>query len=152
MKNIKSKIFNTPGNWPATITRFTLGGVLLQHGMQKLFGLFGGMGFSNTMQYFTQVVHIPWLIGFIVIMIESVGSTLLILGFATRIITSFIIPLFIGIIITHHWQAGFFMDWFGANPKGFEGIEFDLLMMGLALSLIISGGGKWSVDRRLTNN
>jgi putative oxidoreductase len=149
MKNIKSKIFNTSGNWPATIIRVTLGGVLLQHGMQKLFGLFGGMGFSNTMQYFTQVVHIPWLIGFIVIMIESVGSALLMLGFATRIIASLIIPLFIGIIITHHWQAGFFMDWYGANPKGFEGIEFDLLMISLALSLIISGGGKWSVDRNL---
>lgn len=152
MKNIKSKIFSTSSSWPATIIRFTLGAILLPHGMQKLLGVFGGMGFSNTMQYFTQVVHIPWLIGFIVILVEFFGSIMLLLGFATRIVASFIVPLFIGIIITHHWQAGFFMDWFGANPKGFEGFEFDLLMIGLALSLIISGGGKWSVDQKILEN
>lgn len=149
---MKSKIFNTQASWPATIVRITLGAILLPHGMQKLFGVFGGFGFSTTMQYFTQTVHIPWLIGFIVIMIEFFGSIMLLLGFATRIVASLIVPLFIGIIITHHWQAGFFMDWFGTNPKGFEGFEFDLLMMGLALSLIISGGGKWSVDRKLTSS
>lgn len=146
MKNIRNKIFSTAGNWPATISRLTLGFILLPHGAQKLLGLFGGFGFSHTMQYFTDVVHLPWLIGFIVITIEFAGSILLILGWATRIIASLIIPLFIGIIITHHWQAGFFMDWFGANPKGFEGFEFDLLMIGLAVSLVISGGGRFSVD------
>lgn len=149
---MKSKIFNTSGSWSAIIVRITLGAILLPHGMQKLLGAFGGFGFTNTMQYFTQTVHMPWLIGFIVIMIEFFGSIMLLLGFATRIIASLIIPLFIGIIITHHWQAGFFMDWFGTNPKDFEGFEFDLLMVGLALSLIVSGGGKWSIDRNICEN
>ncbi|SDP96561.1 putative oxidoreductase [Mucilaginibacter sp. OK268] len=151
MKNIRNTIFSTSGNWPAAISRLTLGFILLPHGAQKLLGLFGGMGFANTMQYFTGVVHLPWLIGFIVIVIEFAGSILLIMGWATRIIAALIIPLFIGIIITHHWQAGFFMDWFGTNPKGFEGFEFDLLMIGLAISLVISGGGRFSVDHRYLN-
>ena len=151
MENIRNKIFNTAGNWPATISRLTLGFILLPHGAQKLLGLFGGFGFTHTMQYFTDVVHLPWLIGFIVILIEFAGSILLIQGWATRVIAAQIIPLFIGIIITHHWQAGFFMDWFGANPKGFEGFEFDLLMIGLAVSLVISGGGRFSVDHQYLN-
>ncbi|WPU91904.1 DoxX family protein [Mucilaginibacter sabulilitoris] len=142
-----SKIFETSGSWSAAITRLTISLILLPHGAQKLLGIFGGMGFTNTMQYFTQVVHLPWLIGFIVIITEFAGSIMLLLGLATRIIAGLVIILFIGIIITHHWQAGFFMDWFGANPKGFEGIEFDLLMIGLAISLVISGGGKLSVDQ-----
>lgn len=142
-----NKIFETSGNWSAAITRLTVALVLLPHGAQKLLGVFGGMGFTNTMQYFTQVVHLPWLIGFIVIITEFAGSIMLILGLATRVIATLVITLFIGIIITHHWQAGFFMDWFGANPKGFEGIEFDLLMIGLAISLVISGGGKFSADQ-----
>jgi putative oxidoreductase len=36
------------------------------------------------------------------------------------------------------------MNWFGAQ-KG-EGIEFFLLAVGIAVALIISGGGKFSVD------
>lgn len=40
------------------------------------------------------------------------------------------------------------MNWFG-NQKG-EGIEFFLLAIAIAASLVVLGGGKWSVDSRLT--
>jgi putative oxidoreductase len=36
------------------------------------------------------------------------------------------------------------MNWFGAQAG--EGIEYFLLVLGLAASLMISGGGKFSVD------
>lgn len=144
---IMNKIFETSNNLSSTVIRLTLSLVLWPHGAQKLLGIFGGFGFTNSMKYFTDTVNLPWIIGLIVILIEFAGTIALALGFATRIVAALIIPLFLGIIITHHLQAGFFMDWFGANPKGFEGIEFDLLMIGLAISLIISGGGKFSIDR-----
>jgi putative oxidoreductase len=43
-----------------------------------------------------------------------------------------------------HWQFGFFLNWFG-NQKG-EGIEYHLLALGVAIALMIAGGGAWSLD------
>jgi putative oxidoreductase len=40
------------------------------------------------------------------------------------------------------------MNWFG-RQKG-EGFEFHILVIGIALSLMITGGGSFSLDRGLT--
>ena len=39
------------------------------------------------------------------------------------------------------------MNWYG-NQKG-EGFEYHLLMLGIAITLIIVGGGTWSLDGAL---
>jgi putative oxidoreductase len=39
------------------------------------------------------------------------------------------------------------MNWYG-NQKG-EGFEFHLLVLGIALALILGGGGLWSMDALL---
>ena len=49
--------------------------------------------------------------------------------------------------LTVHASNGFFMNWAG-NQKG-EGFEYHLLALGLALVVILSGAGKWSIDRLL---
>jgi putative oxidoreductase len=49
-----------------------------------------------------------------------------------------------------HWQYGLFMNWAG-NQKG-EGFEFHLLAIGVAVVLIIRGGGKWAVDTAIENS
>jgi len=132
-------------NLAALIARLTLGIVLFPHGAQKLFGWFGGYGFTGTMGYFTGMQHLPWIIGFLVIMIESLGSLALIFGAATRLFSLAVLIEFIGIILTVHIKFGFFMNWAGI-PNAGEGIEYHLLVLGLALSALIAGGGKWSVD------
>ena len=43
-----------------------------------------------------------------------------------------------------HVERGFFMNWFGAQTG--EGMEYFILVLGLALALMIGGGGKYSVD------
>jgi putative oxidoreductase len=142
---MKTLLFATNNNnLAATIARTTIGTVLLAHGAQKLLGWFGGYGFEGTMRYFTGTAALPWLVGFLVIVIEFFGSLSLIIGFATRIWSIAIFILTLGIIETVHFQFGFFMNWFG-NQKG-EGFEYFLLMLGLAGSLIFSGGGMLSVD------
>ncbi|HMI01391.1 MAG TPA: DoxX family protein [Pedobacter sp.] len=146
MLNKNTKKLPASDNYAPLILRLTLGLILWPHGAQKLLGSFNGHGFERTMHYFTETVHLPALIGFLVIMMEFFGSIAIVLGLATRILSGVTILLFTGITITHHWHAGFFMDWFGTNPPGFEGFEFDLLMMGMALSLVISGGGKYAAD------
>lgn len=142
---MKNKIFNTNNDLTGLITRLTLGLILFPHGAQKMLGMFGGYGFIGTINYFTGTLHLPWIIGFLVIIIEFVGALCFIIGFASRIWSSFTIILFIGIIFTSHLDNGFFMNWFG-NQKG-EGYEYHLLIIGLSLATLINGSGKYSVDR-----
>ncbi len=44
-----------------------------------------------------------------------------------------------------HLPHGFFMNWFGQQQG--EGYEYHLLVIGMAAALLITGGGRWSVDR-----
>lgn len=138
------KLFQTQESSSAVILRIVLGSILFPHGAQKLLGWFGGYGFSGTMGYLTGSAGLPWLMAFLVIAIEFFGALALFLGVATRVVAIGIISLFTGIILTSHLQNGFFMNWTG-NLNG-EGYEYHILIIGMAVSLLISGAGKWSVD------
>jgi putative oxidoreductase len=141
------KIFRTNESNASTIIRIVLGLILFPHGAQKMLGWFGGYGFNGTMGFLTGTAGLPWIMAFLVIAIEFFGAIALIVGFATRIVAVGIISLFTGIIATSHLQNGFFMNWYG-NLKG-EGYEFHLLIIGMAVALLVSGAGKWSVDYAL---
>jgi putative oxidoreductase len=145
---MKKFLFATNDSYAPTILRLLLGTVMFAHGAQKMLGWFGGYGFEGTMGFFTGAAGLPWIVGFLVILIEFFGALLLILGFATRLWSISMFFLFIGITITSHLSNGFFMNWFG-NQKG-EGIEFFLLAIGMAASITISGAGKLSIDRLLS--
>lgn len=144
---MKNNLFNTNNDWTGLITRLTLGLILFPHGAQKMLGMFGGYGFSGTMGFFTGTLHLPWIIGFLVIIIEFVGALSLMVGFASRIWSALTIVLFIGIILTSHIDNGFFMNWFG-NQQG-EGYEYHLLFIGLAWVTLVNGSGLYSVDQKL---
>ena len=109
-----------------------------------MLGWFGGYGFDGTMGFLTGTAGLPWIMTFLVIAIEFFGAIALIVGFATRIVAVGIISLFAGIVFTSHLQNGFFMNWAG-NQQG-EGYEYHLLIIGMAIALLVSGGGKWSID------
>lgn len=141
---MKQKIFAANNDWAGLITRLTVGIILFPHGAQKMLGIFGGYGFSGTMGFFTGTLHLPWLIAFLVIIIEFIGSLSLIAGFASRIWSLLIIILMLGIIFTSHIHNGFFMNWYGSQ-KG-EGYEYHLLIIGLSLATLINGSGKYSAD------
>lgn len=145
-------IFRTDDSWSSMVLRVTLAIVIFAHGAQKLLGWFGGNGYNGTMGFFTNVMHLPWLIAFLVIIGESLGSVALLIGFLTRFTAASYIVIMLGAIATVHWPMGFFMNWFGKQQG--EGFEYHLLVIGMSLALLIAGGGKWSVDelisRRLT--
>ena len=140
---MKKLIFNTKSGYASLPIRLLLAIVLFPHGAQKLLGWFNGYGFDGTMNFFTGTVGLPWIVGFLVIVIEFFGPLALILGFATRIWSIAILFVMVGIIFTSFTDY-FFMNWFG-NQKT-EGFEFFLLAIGMSLSLIIFGGGKFSLD------
>lgn len=137
-------LFQSGDHVRGLITRLTLGIVILPHGLQLMFGWFGGYGFTGSMNYFTGTVGLPWVVGFLVILFQFLGALLLIAGVAARPLALATIFLFIGMIVTAHLDYGFFMNWDGSQ-KG-EGFEYHLLVIGLALLLLLEGAGKYSID------
>lgn len=109
-----------------------------------MFGWFGGYGFEGTMGYFTGTAELPWFVGFLVIILEVLAPIALVIGFATRFWAVAVSVLAAGIILTTHSEY-FFMNWFGNQAN--EGMEYFLLMMGMSVSLVFSGGGSYSLDR-----
>jgi len=144
---MKRLLFSTNDSVAPVLLRLFLAFVLFPHGAQKLLGWFGGFGFEGTMQYFTGMRGMPWIVGFVVILIEFFGPMALVLGFAVRFWSLAIAVVMAGIILTTFTEH-FFMNWFGDHKT--EGMEFFLLIIGMAVALIISGGGKFSVDKVLS--
>jgi putative oxidoreductase len=136
--------FRTEDTWQNFIVRVSLGVVMFPHGAMKLFGWFGGSGVSPTIEAFSQFYHIPAFLTLFVIAAESLGALGLIAGFATRLCAFGIFCDMIGAIFIVHWPNGFFMNWFGKQHG--EGFEYHLLAIGMALALMITGGGRLSMD------
>src|SRR5262245_25275583 len=65
--------------------RVVLGLVIFPHGAQKLLGWYGGFGYSGTMAFFTDTMHIPAPLAFLIIIGESIGAIGLVLGAGTRL-------------------------------------------------------------------
>ncbi len=141
-------LLHTEDDFGLFIARITLGIVILPHGLQKLLGLFGGAGFSGTVDFFVGS-GIPSAVAILIIIAESFGAVGLILGFLSRLAAFGLALIMLGAIFMVHLQYGFFMNCFG-NQAG-EGFEYQLLALGLSLVVLIKGGGKWSLDRTIVN-
>lgn len=141
MERIKFLLSSSDNSWTGFVARVFAGFVLLPHGAQKLLGLFGGSGLSGTLQFFTEVLQLPLIAAWMVIIIEFFGALCLIIGVLPRLWAALITSLFLGIIVTEQGQHGFFMNWMG-NQQG-EGIEYSLLMIALCVIVMISDGGKF---------
>jgi putative oxidoreductase len=145
-----SQFFKTEDSTALLTLRVVLGVVMFAHGAQKLLGWFGGNGFTGTMGFFTGAMGLPWIIAFLVIIAESIGSLSLIAGFLTRFTAGSFIVIMLGAIATVHWPKGFFMNWFGQQQG--EGFEYHLLVIGMSAALFIAGGGKWALDRLIARS
>jgi len=143
------QIINTKSEIAPLIIRLTLGCILFAHGAQKMLGWFGGGGFTNTMNFFTGGAHMYYITGLFVILIEFFGALMLIFGALTRIAALGVFGLFVGIMYNFALSNGFFMNW-GGDKKG-EGFEYDLLVLGMALALLIAGAGSLSIDRKFSS-
>jgi putative oxidoreductase len=148
MKSIKQFLATDQQSWSLLLVRIALGIVILPHGAQKALGLFGGYGFAGTVGFF-QSMGMPFIIGTLVILAEFVGSIGLIFGFGTRFMAFSVGLTMAGAaILGGHIHNGFFMNWFGMQ-KG-EGVEYFILVVGMALAVLISGSGKFSFDNLIS--
>lgn len=134
----------THADWIVGIARVVLGIIFFAHGAQKMLGWYGGSGLVNSMRTFTEHLHLPSTLAFLVIAGELVSGVGLIVGLFSRIAALFIALTMVGAIATVHFRFGLFMDWFGSQ-KG-HGIEYHLLAIVLALVVVVKGGGAFSLD------
>ena len=142
------KLISTSDDYTYTMVRLVLGVVFFAHGAQKMLGWFGGYGFSGTMNFFTQMMHIPAPLAFLAICAEFFGGLGLLVGLLGRVAAFGIAMNMLVAIFTVHIHYGFFANWFG-QQKG-EGFEYHLLAIALALVVMIKGSGALSIDRALS--
>ena len=134
-------IYTAVGEYAEPILRIALGGVLIPHGMQKLFGAFGGMGYTANAALFNKLGYAPgafW--GTLVGCTEFIGGILLVIGLFTRFAAAAVVIFMLTAI--HFTSAkGFF--WSAG------GMEYPILIGVCALFFLIRGGGVWSLDRAI---
>jgi putative oxidoreductase len=134
-------IYSAVGEYAEPILRIALGGVLIPHGLQKLFGMFGGMGFARNAELFDKLGYTPgafW--GTLVGCTELIGGILLVIGLFTRFAAAAVVIFMLTAI--HFTSAkGFF--W------GAGGMEYPILIGVCALFFLIRGSGRCSVDHMI---
>jgi putative oxidoreductase len=134
-------IYSAVNQYAEPILRIALGAILIPHGMQKLFGAFGGMGFAGNAALFDRIGFTPGIFwGTLVGCTELIGGILLVLGLFTRFAAAaVVIFMIVGVKFTS--AKGFFWTQGGS--------EYALLIGFCALFFLIRGGGVWSLDRAI---
>ncbi len=135
----------THADWVVGIARIVLGIIFFGHGAQKILGWYGGPGLASSMRTFTEHLHLPSTLAFLVIAGEFFGGIGLIVGLFSRIAALVIALTMVGAIATVHFRFGLFLNWFG-NQEG-HGIEYHLLAIALSLVVVVKGSGPFSLDR-----
>lgn len=129
-----------------TVLRLALATVFAAHGLQKLFGLWGGPSLSQTGAFFTSLGLTPGLpLAIFVGVVELVGGALLVAGLFVRWVS---IALAIEMAVAAykvHLPNGFFLNW-NLHPGVGHGVEMNLVLIGALVSLIFTGAGALSID------
>ena len=98
--------------------------------------------FNDTTKFFGSLgIPLPELNAYLATATEVVGTTLILLGLATRFAAIPMIVVMIVAIKTVHWPNGF-----SCGQNGFETPLYFLIML---FSLIVTGAGRFSLDRLL---
>ena len=126
--------------------RVPLGAIFLAHGSQKLLGLFGGAGLTATQKNFEVHMGIPPILTLLAIIAEFGGGLGVLGGLLTRLSAIGISVNMAVAIYKVHWANGFFLNWYCASGRG-HGIEYNIALLGMALALVVTGGGRWALDR-----
>src|SRR6266567_4155064 len=86
----------THADWVVGIARIVLGIIFFGHGTQKMLGWYGGPGLASSMRTFTEHLHLPSTLAFLVIAGELFSGIGLIVGLFSRIAALFIVLAMVG--------------------------------------------------------
>src|SRR5438445_6753604 len=144
MKTMIRRLTSTFATWSTLPLRLSLGIVFIAHGAQKVFGSFSGPGLARW-TLLTQLAPFPlrpawfWLgadaLG------ELIGGLLIFFGLFTRIGAFLICCAMLTAIVAVHWPNFFITN---------RGFEYPMTLIGISVSLLITGGGRPSIDLYLS--
>jgi putative oxidoreductase len=128
-----------------SLLRLAVGTVFVAHGLVKLLPVSGG-GVSETVALFESLAfRAPYAVALTLGWVEVAGGVALVLG-AYIGWTAFALLLTTAVTGWKlHLPHGLFLNW-SLEPGVGHGYEFDLLLIGALLSLIVTGAGSLSVD------
>ena len=130
--------------WAPVVIRIVLGISFIAHGAQKVLGLWGGLGFSGTIDAFAKQ-GMPAPMTILVMAGELLGGLGVFFGYLTRLAAFGPAIVMVGAMLLVHAQNGFFMNWFNTPGRG-HGIECCLAYFAMAVSLMMTGAGPLSID------
>lgn len=143
IKSTFNKIIKTEATVSALPLRILAGIIFSAHGAQKLFAWFGGYGLEGTGQWMESIGLAPgYLMALMAGSAEFFGGLLLIVGLLTRPSAFVLAIAMIVAILSVHIGNGLFM--------ATNGYEFGLSLLAITLALLIQGGGKYSIDHKLS--
>jgi len=111
--------------------------VFFYHGSAILFGAFGGPGPENLAHF----LHIPVFMGYLVGLAQVAGALALLTGILFRVGAVCILAVMAGAILVVHLHFGF--------DVSKNGMEFALTEFLIALSLLFTGPGSYSLGKFL---
>lgn len=123
------------------LLRIVVGATLFGHGVQKLFGWFGGHGPKGTGGFLGQLGFRAPLLMAVAAGLSEASGILLALGLVTPLACLAIAVVMLNAIGTVHWKNGFW------NGNG--GIEFPLLILSVVTAIAATGPGRFAIDRAI---
>ena len=145
MTNAFAQRLLAPGSgWGPLALRIPVGVIFMAHGAQKLFGSFGGYGLEGTGQWMGSIGLAPgYLMALLAGSAEFFGGLALVLGLLVRPAAAALAFAMLVAIFAVHIDKGLFV----AN----NGYEFGLALFAVAVSLVVSGAGRASLDSALVS-
>jgi len=126
-------------SWP--LVRAATGFFFLPHGMQKLFGFWGGDIDKTAEGFAMEGLHPSHFWAYYSGCLEFFGGVLLIIGLLTRPVAA----LFAGFMFVAAFHVHMPIGWFW-NARG---MEVPLYLLLICLAILIRGGAPLSLDSRL---
>jgi putative oxidoreductase len=126
-------------NIAVLILRLVVGLTLTGHGVQKLFGWFGGPGLTRLRQGFEKQGYKPvWLWISLAILGEVGGGISVALGFLTPLGAAGMFGAMFMAMFKSHWKNGFWLQ------KG--GYEYALVLLVASIAIGLMGPGSYALD------
>ena len=124
------------------LLRFAVGGTFFAHGMQKVFGFWGGPGIGGFAQVldgfgFQQTTALSWFTG----ITELVAGGFVVLGVLTPLAAAGLVGIMINVVLLKAGN-GFFI----ASPAGAGAVEFEVLLGLGAAAVVLTGPGHVALD------
>jgi putative oxidoreductase len=128
------------------LLRFAVGGTFFAHGMQKVFGLWGGPGVNGFAQVldgfgYQPSITLAWVTG----ITELVAGGFVVLGVLTPLAAAGLLGIMINVVLLKAGN-GFFIG----SPAGANAVELEVVLGLAAAAIVLTGPGRIALDRGRT--